>query len=129
MASPRGARFPLLACLPVLFLVSCNLCGDEVRARAASPDGKLVATFFERNCGATTDFASTVNVQSATEKFDGDEGRIFDATGHYDISIAWTGPRKLLIRCPACRRENVYYEVTVKGDIDITYDFTPDFKP
>jgi hypothetical protein len=38
------------------------LCGDEEYRRVLSPDGIRVAIVFERNCGATTDFATGVSI-------------------------------------------------------------------
>lgn len=104
-----------------IWLVSCNHCGDALKSRAVSSDGHLVASFYERNCGATADFSSMVNVQSASDKFDGDEGRLFVAKGRYDISVTWTGPKALLISCTGCSRNNIFREVSVEGDLDVSY--------
>jgi hypothetical protein len=84
-----------------------------------------VANVFERNCGATTDFSSMVNVQSASDKFRPDEGLLFVAKGRYDLSVAWAGPRTLLITCPSCARKNVFREVIALGDIDVKYSLGP----
>ena len=90
-----------------------------------SPDGGLVANIYERNCGATTDFSSMVNVQSTADKFRPDEGLLFVAKGRYDLSITWTAPRTLIITCPNCLRKNVFREVVAFGDIDVRYGLGP----
>jgi hypothetical protein len=61
----------LILMCSVVSLSSCNGCG------ANSEDDALVATVFERNCGATTDFSSIVNLQNGSAKFDANEGRLF----------------------------------------------------
>jgi len=87
-----------------------------------------VVNIYERDCGATTDFSSMVNVQSTSDKFDGNVGRLFVAKGRYNISVTWTGPRALLIECPNCSRNNIFREVTVYGDIDISYNLASNVK-
>jgi len=67
-----------------------------------------------------------VNVQNASDKFDGAEGRLFVAKGRFEISVTWTGPRALLIKCTGCSRNNIFREVTVDGDIDVSYRFASD---
>jgi hypothetical protein len=112
-------------CLP-LFLVSCNFCGDTSISKVVSADGQLVATVYERNCVATTDFSSIVNVQSPSLKFNGDQGQLFIAKGRYDISLSWTGARALLIKCRSCTRKNIFREVSALGDVDVTYSLGSD---
>jgi hypothetical protein len=111
----------LVALVSTAGLWSCT-CGDEQRNRVLSSDNKLGATFYVRNCGATTDFSSIVDLDSASSKFDGDTNMLFVAKGRYDVQVRWTGPRSLLIRCGDCLRRNVFREVTILGDVDITYD-------
>jgi hypothetical protein len=123
-ATKRNSLFLSLVC-SLVWLVSCNPCSDTPRSKATSADGKLVANFYERNCGATTDFSSMVNVQSASDKFRADEGVLFTAKGRYDLSVAWTGPRMLLITCGNCSRKNIYREVVALGDIDVRYNLGP----
>jgi len=94
-------------------------------SKATSADNQLVANVYERNCGATTDFSSMVNVQRASDKFRADEGLLFVAKGRYDLSVAWAGPRTLLITCPSCARKNVFREVVALGDIDVKYSLGP----
>jgi hypothetical protein len=114
--------------LPICFLAllaSCETSSDRLEARVVSPDHGIVAAVYERNCGATTDFSSMVNVQSPSDKFRGDDGVLFSARGRYDISVLWVGPKSLLIRCSGCLRRDVYREVTALGDIDVTYSLGP----
>lgn len=73
-------------------------CADEVQSSVASPDGKWVATVFERDCGATTDFSMQINVRRASETFDGDSTPpVFVAKGRRDVRIAWDASRRLMV--------------------------------
>jgi hypothetical protein len=126
MAATRRISFSFGLICYLISLLSCSPCSDTPKSKAVSADGQLAANVYERNCGATTDFSSMVNVQKASDKFDGDEGRLFVANGRYDISVTWIGPRVLLIRCAACSRGNIFREVVVDGDIDVSYSLTSD---
>jgi hypothetical protein len=110
-------------------LVSCETCTDQPKIQLFSPDHKIVARIFERNCGATTDYSSIVNIQGASEKFRGDDSILFIARGRYDISISWESPKMLLIKCPDCSRTNVYREVVALGNVDVTYLLGTDTPP
>jgi hypothetical protein len=117
-------RLPLLIFLLAGLLSGCDTCRDTVKSRVVSPDRALAVSVYERNCGATTDFSSMVNVQAVSERFRGDDGTLFVARGRYDLSAVWIGPKALLIRCSGCLRKDVYREVTALGDIDVAYSFS-----
>jgi hypothetical protein len=102
--------------------LSCSPCEDSLRSKAISGDNRLVASFYERNCGATTDFVSMVNVQSTSDRFDGEQGTLLSVTGRYNISLEWAGPRKLVITCANCARNNIFRQVIVLGDVDVSYN-------
>jgi hypothetical protein len=110
----------LAACL---MLASCGLCGDEQQETVLSPDHVLKATYFVRDCGATTSYSSIVNVQRSDEKFNPDDTRVFVARGEQSLSLEWTGPRTLLVKCSTCSRKDVFQENIALGDIDINYMF------
>ncbi len=106
---------------------SCNVCKNVARVKATSGDGKLIATIYERNCGATTDFTSIVNIRSVSESGDGeDKNNVFIVKGRSAISAVWDGPRKLTISCESCSRVNIFRQVVAIGDIDIYYKLIPD---
>ena len=124
VATRRNSAFLTLV-FSVAWLLSCSPCSDTPRSKTVSADGRLVANVFERNCGATTDFSSMVNVQSSSDKFLADEGLVFVAKGRYDLSVAWTGPKTLFITCVSCSRKNVFREVVALGDVDVKYSLGP----
>lgn len=61
LRSPR-VRLALAALVPVL-LGGCGLCGNEVVQRVPSPDGRLAAIVFTRDCGATTSYNTQVAIR------------------------------------------------------------------
>jgi hypothetical protein len=97
----------------VVSFVGCDrffdsLCGNTVLKSLSSPDGKLKAVVFERDCGATTGFSTQLSVLGAGDPLPNDEGNIFIADtdhgaapagpgGGPAINVLWEGPRKLLI--------------------------------
>jgi len=112
-----------LAAVAALSVLNGCICSDKVVHRVTSPDGLLIATYYVRNCGATEDFVSTVNLQSAQSKFNGGEDVLFTATGRHQIDIEWTTAKHLHLHCDSCKRDLIYREVVRIGDIDIDFDF------
>src|ERR1700694_3345032 len=76
------------------FLLHSN-CEDTVKSEIQSPDSKYVATLFERNCGATTDFSTIVNLRESSVKFKGDDFGIVTVKGQHKIDLVWDGNTKL----------------------------------
>ena len=64
-------------------------CENAVKFDITSPDGKYVATLFERNCGATADFSTVVNLRKASTKFNADDLAILVVRGQTQIDLAW----------------------------------------
>jgi len=116
---------PALAYSMVAFclasLMGCTTCSNTVESTAVSPDGQLASRVSERNCGATTDYSSVVNLQRPSDKFDPDNGVLFVAKGQHSISLRWIADKELLVICTSCSRKDVFREVTVTGDIDVRY--------
>ena len=102
-------------------LLACTL--DDFGIWATIPYGQTAV--FRRDCGATTDFSSMVNLQNWSDKFSANEGRLFAVKGRYQISVTWTGSKQMVITCNGCQRRDMFREVTVEGDIDISYKFVP----
>jgi hypothetical protein len=81
-------------------------CGEDVKALARSPDKKYVAAVLIRNCGATTPFATHVNLRETSRAFSStrygtiEEGEVFRRKGEGWVKLVWTDATHLVIQCP-----------------------------
>jgi hypothetical protein len=97
-------------------------CSNEILNEAASSDGKLTATAFERNCGATAPFVRIVCVRATNAAFDGDAEKeyVFVVEGQPELQVAWNGPDHLSVRFGGggrvVRQALIWYGVTVAYD-------------
>jgi hypothetical protein len=94
-----------LAVLPLL--TGCGdggLCSNRITQRAAAADGSAELVVYERDCGATTAFATHVDIVAPGETPEGPSS-VFVATrgnwhpewGGAEATARWTGPNSLLI--------------------------------
>ncbi len=103
-------------------------CDGTVYSSAKSPDGKLVATAFERDCGATTDFASFVVIQDADKKLDLSaplerNDIVFQSDGDYHPTLKWKS-NNLQISFPpgaAPSEKEIAFQVVNTGEVRIEY--------
>ena len=88
------------------FLTGCFFeCADKMLREVASPDGAYIATVFERDCGATTDYARIVMIREKGEKFVGDRKKnyVFTIQGKKDVDLQWENGNHLVIARPSGR--------------------------
>jgi hypothetical protein len=80
----------------LVFIRSVN-CGQSIMLEATSPDGKYIATVFERNCGAVTPFVRVVSIRRRESQFNGDDVRtwVFVTKDQPTIQIRWFGEKQL----------------------------------
>ena len=71
----------LLAIAVSIFLsrLADGLCGNSVLFEYPSPNGRLKAVIFERNCGATTGFSTQVSILPIAGAFENEGGNLFSA--------------------------------------------------
>ena len=91
-----------LVCLVIaLFLTYCgnDLCNNSLYNEKVSPDGKITASFFERNCGATTPYVQVVSLRLSNEKFEPEkfDDWVFTIHGRSKIKMKWEEMDKLSI--------------------------------
>jgi hypothetical protein len=86
-----------------------------------SPDGKYIACLYERDCGATTDTAKTVNIRNAAAKFDGGEARILIIKGKAKITLNWKNPQLLSITSDAYDAQNIFTQERKWKEVSIEY--------
>lgn len=83
-----------LICLTIaaMLMVSCKeLCNNSLQDEKNSPDGKFTASFFERNCGATTPYVQVISLRLSNKKLDPDnfDDWVFTIHGRSKIKIDW----------------------------------------
>lgn len=91
-----GALCLLAGCASLNF----DMCGNTITRQAISPDGKLKAVVFSRDCGATTSESVQVSLVEATAPLPDEAGNIFIAE-QANIYIKWLSASKLQITVPA----------------------------
>jgi len=89
-----------------------NLAGDcenEILTELPSPDGRLIAVVFERDCGATTDFSTQVSVLPKASRLPDQGGNVFVADTNHgavppgpgggpEVEVIWSDRATLMIR-------------------------------
>ena len=80
-------------------LQACGLCGNEADVRVHSPDGKHVAHSYLRNCGATTDYVTMVDLETRGDSFG---VNAYSAAGTYNLTLRWASSQELRIECRGC---------------------------
>jgi hypothetical protein len=93
-----------------LLFIGCNklfedMCGNEVLRSVPSPDGKVKAVVFERDCGATTGYSEQVSLLAATAALPNASGDTFVADGNHgaaaggpQVHVLWKNNQHLLIK-------------------------------
>lgn len=105
-----------------------KLCSEMVKDELVSPDGRVTAVLFERNCGATTNFLSHINLRSSSMKFKNtefgtiDDGGVFACQGRPEILFKWVNSANLQIICKDCSSKDPFLVKESRWqDITITY--------
>ena len=87
-----------------------DMCGNDVTNEVASPDGKIKAVVFERDCGATTGFSTQISVLPDSKLLPNEGANLFYATSKNEkvkltekgvlqnLEVKWLSETKLLIR-------------------------------
>jgi hypothetical protein len=83
---------------------SISTCSESITQRLPSPNGNIVATLFERNCGATTGFVTHINLRLSTHADRPDNhgvvsvGQVLIANGQPQIRMEWEGDNTVVVR-------------------------------
>ena len=101
----------LVMALGISLLVerACDPCGNEELKTILSPDAKLKAVIFQRDCGATTGFSTHVSLLSSSKKpprepgntfiLDTDHGRApTEPGGGPEVILRWVDERVLFVK-------------------------------
>ena len=113
--------FAVLLTAVAMVMTGCSICSTEVVQGSRSPDGVLQATWYTKNCGATTDFSTMVSVHRPDSSYKDDSDSVFVAKGKQTIKLTWAAPHQLSVQCASCERAVIFREVTKIGDIDVSF--------
>lgn len=89
-----------------------DTCGNDIFGEYPSPNGKLKAVVFERDCGATTPFSTQVSLIERDQKLENVPGNAFigsddgraPVTSHHtmdEFEVKWLDDNHMLIRYDA----------------------------
>jgi len=125
-----GAVLIVLALILLIAIIGINkyfsgiddlaLCSESIMQERESPDQRYLATVYVRNCGATTDYVTHVNLQQSKKIAKPDSygvirsGQIWETTGKPKVQLIWKNDEKLDIEV----RENSFKNIGVS---DIKY--------
>ena len=91
-----GILILVVAC-PLLFLSSSGPCANEIVSESLSPNGKLKAVIFTRNCGATTALSRQVSIISGSKDLANHAGNVFISADAPTLGIRWIDDQNLTI--------------------------------
>jgi hypothetical protein len=108
-----GTLLALCSCMP-------NPCANSQITEDVSPDGKLKAVTFRRDCGATTKETVQVSILHADKSLPNEAGNIFVASGTPIVVVRWITARRLSISGGGA--SGAFKSEKSFGDVEITYD-------
>jgi len=124
MKRPNGTKVTIKTILLIVVATSTQgcwtACGERVEGEFPSPDGEYLASVFERDCGATTDFSSAVRVRSRGSEFRGEE-IVFLVAGSRDIKVTWADNSTLKVGCDACTENEIFKKEDHWNKVRILY--------
>ena len=94
-------------------------CRNEPLQEIASPEGKYTATFFERNCGATTPYHRIVTLRLTGTRFDPEkhDNWVFVSKGQTCVQLRWIDGHHLDI-VSSVNDDNTH---KTWGDVEISF--------
>ena len=98
----------------------CGLCGNEIGYEEASPNGKLKAVVFERDCGATTGATTQISILHKSEALPNEAGNIFIAEGDLRLRAQWRSDAELLVTYPS--GTSVTLKQKQRNGVSVHYD-------
>jgi hypothetical protein len=121
----------IFTAMSVTYLHLRPLCPDRVLAQAESVPNQWTATVLQRRCGADSPFVTRVNLRRSSDALPRgflsgqvSHDNVFsveqDAAG-VDLTLSWTAPDKLTIRCPHCDPAFIRQRQTHWGPVSIQY--------
>jgi hypothetical protein len=98
-------------------------CSNELAVEKISPNKSFIATVFERDCGATTGYATWVTIRKSSERFNPEyQKAVLVLAGKNDannIDLKWSKEDSLLIRFTNAK---VFHQDKMFGNVIINYE-------
>jgi hypothetical protein len=102
--------------------IPCGSWEDKVKHKTPSPEGQVTAIVYVRNCGATTDFSTCIDLVSTKNSPEkNDTNTVFVMKGQHSVEVEWGNHNTLLVRYPQVKEEYIYRQQTKVHDIVIEY--------
>jgi hypothetical protein len=79
------------------YWIFSGICANEVRRTVLSPDGKLKAVAFRRDCGATTAYSYQLSVIPAGQDLPNWGWNVYSGEAAENGKFHWKGPRTLVV--------------------------------
>jgi hypothetical protein len=100
------------------------MCPDpEVKSQLPSPKGDRMVTTYVENCGgATTDFATIVNLHVPNQPFNDPLGDLLAMHGSHDLEVKWIDSEHLQIQCEECTRTDIAFAVVARWDVNVLWE-------
>lgn len=113
-------RAIMLASMAGCYGLVVGECEDTSRLESVSPDGRYAATVIERDCGATTDYSTLVNLRASSKPLDpSPESVIVTMSGKQSFALTWEGgSQQLTITLP---RGTTYTQRASWRDVHVAY--------
>jgi hypothetical protein len=126
------ALLVIFAVMTLAYLHVHPQCPDAVLGQAESPSHRFIATLLQRRCGEESPFITQVNLRGASQDLpqgflsgEVEKGIVFrmeqDAAGA-GLTLSWSGPAELTIRCPRCETRFVQQRATRWEQVTIRYE-------
>lgn len=114
----------IVVLVAALFSSCTSPCSDEIRAESTSPDHEQIATWFVRDCGATTDFSTIVSIRGGKDqRSEGNENSVFVVEGRPSLRFVWEDSKRLTIECTGCQQPDIFTKSNTLGSLQINYLF------
>jgi hypothetical protein len=118
--------------MSVVYFHARPRCSDTVVSSSTDLSNKWTATLMERRCGEESAFFAHVNLRPAGQPehrgyfsgtvTDGEVFRVEDDAQSAGVSLEWTAPDRLTIRCPRCKPATVRQQDERWGAVTVTYE-------
>ncbi|HPL81094.1 MAG TPA: hypothetical protein PLU23_01200 [Anaerolineaceae bacterium] len=107
------------------------MCGGELFAEYPSPNGKIIASVYEFNCGVTTSFTTYISLRPSERDWDPyKEDSVFSTESYpdwLDLRITWLDDNNLEVRYKDTQPEHLNYTTSYGlNDTIIHIDYIQD---